>query len=179
MGEAVRAILAANVEARSMRHGVGLVKLMGRSSGFIAAQASIASCEVDVCLLPEVAFDLERVMAYIFARLRRRGFCTVVVAEGACQDKMRAEMAAAGSALPAETDASGNPVLLDAGKWLQAKIKAAAATHGAPLPAGAEAEHHPDEGDGKNGRPTYAGPVAPDVKCACPPIGYRNQPASC
>ena len=178
VGEAVRAILAANVEARSMRHGVGLVKLMGRSSGFIAAQASIASGEVDVCLLPEVAFDLERVMAYIYARLRRRGFCTVVIAEGAAQDKMRAELAAAGTALPAETDPSGNPVLLDAGKWLQAKIKAAAATHGASLPAGAEVQHTDSGGSSKNGRVAYLGPVVPDVKYISPAYMIRSVQAN-
>ena len=179
MGEAVRAILAANVEARSMRFGVGLVKLMGRSSGFIAAQASIASGEVDVCLLPEVAFDVERVMSYIYGRLRRRGFCTVVIAEGAAQDKMRAELAAAGNTLPDNTDASGNPVLLDAGKWLQAKIKAAAATHGAPLAPGvAEHGHLFGDNNGKNGKPVFAGHVCPDIKYISPAYMIRSVPAN-
>ncbi len=41
--EAQRALLAANVEARSASNGLGLVKLMGRQSGFIAMQASMAS----------------------------------------------------------------------------------------------------------------------------------------
>jgi len=41
--EAQRALLAAKVEASSARRGVGLVKLMGRQSGFIAMQASMAS----------------------------------------------------------------------------------------------------------------------------------------
>lgn len=179
VGEAVRAILAANVEARSMRFGVGLVKLMGRSSGFIAAQASIASGEVDVCLLPEVAFDVERVMSYIYGRLRRRGFCTVVIAEGAAQDKMRAELAAAGNTLPDNTDASGNPVLLDAGKWLQAKIKAAAATHGAPLAPGvAEHGHLFGDNNGKNGKLVFAGRVCPDIKYISPAYMIRSVPAN-
>lgn len=41
--EAQRALLAAKIEASSARHGIGLVKLMGRQSGFIAMQASMAS----------------------------------------------------------------------------------------------------------------------------------------
>ena len=52
--EAQRALLAAKVEASSAFRGIGLVKLMGRSSGFIAMQASMASGLVDVCLIPEV-----------------------------------------------------------------------------------------------------------------------------
>ena len=149
VGEAVRAILAANVEARSMHHGVGLVKLMGRSSGFIAAQASIASGEVDVCIIPEAPFVLQRVLDYIYERLRTRGHCTVVVAEGAAQEAMRAELAADGGKLPAETDPSGNPVLLDVGRWLKDKIKAAAIK--------------PDAA-GVNG----AGAIVPDIKYISP-----------
>ena len=149
VSEAVRAILAANVEARSMHHGVGLVKLMGRSSGFIAAQASIASGEVDVCIIPEAPFVLERVLAYIYERLRTRGHCTVVVAEGAAQEAMRAELVADGGKLPAETDPSGNPVLLDVGRWLKDKIKAAAIK---------------PEDAGVNG----AGAIVPDIKYISP-----------
>lgn len=57
--ESQRALQAAKVEASSARNGIGLVKLMGRSSGFIACQASLASGVVDVCLIPEVPFELE------------------------------------------------------------------------------------------------------------------------
>lgn len=42
-------------QAHSAYHGIGLVKLMGRSSGFIAMQASLSSGQVDVCLIPEVS----------------------------------------------------------------------------------------------------------------------------
>lgn len=52
--EAQRAINSAYIEAHSAYHGIGLVKLMGRSSGFIAMQASLASGQVDICLIPEV-----------------------------------------------------------------------------------------------------------------------------
>ncbi len=41
--QAQEALLAAKVEASSAYRGVGVVKLMGRSSGFIAMQASLAS----------------------------------------------------------------------------------------------------------------------------------------
>jgi 6-phosphofructokinase len=41
--QAQEALLAAKVEAGSAYHGIGVVKLMGRSSGFIAMQASLAS----------------------------------------------------------------------------------------------------------------------------------------
>ena len=45
MERAQTALMAAKIEARSAKRGVGLVKLMGRSSGFIAMQASMASGE--------------------------------------------------------------------------------------------------------------------------------------
>ena len=41
--ESQRALLAAKVEASSACNGVGLVRLMGRQSGYIAMQASMAS----------------------------------------------------------------------------------------------------------------------------------------
>ncbi len=40
---AQEALLAAKVESSSAFKGIGVVKLMGRSSGFIAMQASLAS----------------------------------------------------------------------------------------------------------------------------------------
>ena len=55
---AVKMIDAALVEAKSVMNGVGLVKLMGRYSGFIAMQASLANNSVDFCLVPELPFEL-------------------------------------------------------------------------------------------------------------------------
>jgi 6-phosphofructokinase 1 len=177
VGEAVRAIQAASVEARSMHHGVGLVKLMGRSSGFIAAQAAVASGAADVCLVPEAPFNLEKVLDFIFARLAAKGHVTVVIAEGAAQDAMRAELAADGGALPAETDPSGNPVLLDAGRWLKAKIKAAGGAG-----SGASAAK-PSSGDG-NGKMSASdahvrrhGDITPDIKYIEPAYMIRSLPA--
>lgn len=70
VAEAERAIQSAVVEARSQLHGVGVVKLMGRSAGFIAAQASIASGEVDVCLIPELPFNVEKARVAAMTSLR-------------------------------------------------------------------------------------------------------------
>lgn len=79
------AIDASHTEALSAVNGVGLVKLMGREAGFIAATATLASHDVNVCLVPEVPFRLEGqsgLLAYLEQRLARRGHAVVVVAEG-------------------------------------------------------------------------------------------------
>jgi 6-phosphofructokinase 1 len=62
---------------------------MGRSSGFIAMQASMASGVVDVCLIPEITFSLEKLAAHIDGLLQRKGHCVVCVAEGAGQARRR------------------------------------------------------------------------------------------
>jgi 6-phosphofructokinase 1 len=93
---------AAHTEALGARNGVGLVKLMGRDSGFIAGHASIASGDVNFCLVPEVPFEMDGdhgLLRSIEARLAERGHALVVVAEG-CQAAFGTE----GS----ERDASGN-----------------------------------------------------------------------
>ncbi len=79
------AIDAAHTEALSAQNGLGLVKLMGREAGFIAAHATLASRDVNVCLLPEVHFEMDGptgLLAYLEERLRNRGHAVVVVAEG-------------------------------------------------------------------------------------------------
>lgn len=82
---AVNAIQAAHCEAFSQPNGVAVVKLMGRDSGSIACEASLASGDVNLCLIPEVDFDLTCVTDYVQRRLDSRGHCVVVVAEGAGQ----------------------------------------------------------------------------------------------
>ena len=87
--EAQRAISAAHVEATSFENGIGVVKLMGRDSGFIAMYASLASRDVDCCLIPESRFYLEGhggVLEYIEQRLKENGHMVIVVAEGVGQD---------------------------------------------------------------------------------------------
>ena len=84
---AVEAINSAHVEATCVKNGIGLLKLMGRDVGHIAMHASLASREVNVCLVPEFAFNLdgkEGVLNYIFDKmLKNIGYCVIVVAEGA------------------------------------------------------------------------------------------------
>jgi 6-phosphofructokinase 1 len=112
--EARRATYAANTEAEAARNGVGLVKLMGRDSGFIAAYSVLTDTQVNFCLVPEVPFTLERFLAELQLRLEGRGHAVIVVAEGAGQDLM---------AKTAERDASGNIKFGDIGIFLRDRIK--------------------------------------------------------
>ncbi|XBH97326.1 hypothetical protein VPH35_127011 [Triticum aestivum] len=117
--EAQRAINAAHVEAGSADNGIGLVKLMGRYSGFIAHYATLASRDVDCCLIPESPFYLEGeggLFKYIEKRLKENGHMVIVVAEGAGQKLIAENMKEMGQ------DASGNALLLDVGLWLSQKI---------------------------------------------------------
>ncbi|KAL3130771.1 hypothetical protein ABBQ38_000116 [Trebouxia sp. C0009 RCD-2024] len=113
--EAQRALLAGYVEAASARCGLGLIKLMGRQSGYIAMQASMASGVVDVCLIPEVKFELEALTAYVRQVIRRKGYCVVCIAEGAGQEIMQHGHAG--------RDKSGNPILSDIGTHLRDLFK--------------------------------------------------------
>ena len=125
--------MAAKVEATSGYRGIGLVKLMGRRSGFIAVQASLASGLVDICLIPEVPFRLDTMLAYIETILERKGHAVVCVAEGAAQDLMRESgsgkagekvtlcgFSSGGDDGDAECDDSE---LVDVGYWLKTVIK--------------------------------------------------------
>ncbi len=79
------AIDGAHTEAVSAHNGIGLVKVMGRDAGFIAASATLASLEVNFCLIPEVYFDLEGprgLYAALEHRLAERAHALIVVAEG-------------------------------------------------------------------------------------------------
>ncbi|KAJ8444051.1 hypothetical protein Cgig2_030908 [Carnegiea gigantea] len=119
--EAQRAIDAAHVEATSAENGVGVVKLMGRFSGFIAMYATLASRDVDCCLIPESPFYLEGLgglFEYMEKRLKENGHMVLVVAEGAGQDLLLESMRTAD-----KKDASGNKLLQDVGLWISHKIK--------------------------------------------------------
>jgi 6-phosphofructokinase 1 len=114
VGEARRATYAAHAEAEAARNGVGLVKLMGRDSGFIAAYSALVDSHVNYCLVPEVPFTLERFLPELQRRIERRGHAVVVVAEGAGQELVR----------PAESrDASGNARYGDIGALLRDAIR--------------------------------------------------------
>ncbi len=84
--EASRATSAANAEAEAARNGIGLVKLMGRDSGFIAAYSALVNNDVNFCLVPEVPFTLDKFLAALEVRLQHRNHAVIVVAEGAGQD---------------------------------------------------------------------------------------------
>ena len=118
VAEAVEAIRCAHTEARGAFNGIGLVKLMGRHSGFLACHATLATSHVNFCLIPEMPID-ETIGAAFFEKLRsrlvERRHAVVVVAEGTGQERL---------ADPSSRDASGNVKLVDVGVFLADRIKA-------------------------------------------------------
>lgn len=80
--EAKSAIMSAYYEAKDTENAIGIVKLMGRNSGWIANFASLASYNVDVCLIPEYGFNVSKLKKYVHSIMRKKGFCVIVVAEG-------------------------------------------------------------------------------------------------
>ncbi|MDP9408091.1 MAG: ATP-dependent 6-phosphofructokinase, partial [Actinomycetota bacterium] len=117
MGEATKSIHAAAVEAKSAPGGIGLVKLMGRHSGFIACYSVLAKDDADYVLIPEVPFALhgERgFLEHLRRRVLERGHAVIVVAEGAGQEHVQEEAPG--------TDASGNVRFGDIGRLLRRLI---------------------------------------------------------
>jgi 6-phosphofructokinase 1 len=115
VSEAGRAISSAHIEAQGARNGIGLVKLMGRESGFIAAYAALAYSDVNFCLIPEVPFTLESFLKALQERLETKNHAVIVVAEGAGQDLVEKT---------GERDASGNIRLQDIGIFMRDQINA-------------------------------------------------------
>ncbi|WP_457571945.1 ATP-dependent 6-phosphofructokinase [Desulfovulcanus sp.] len=114
--KATEAIRCAHTEALGAPNGIGMVKLMGRESGFIAAQATLALKEVNFVLIPEIPFELygeNGLLVQLENRLRKRGHAVIVVAEGSGQELFDHQ----------ETDASGNKILGDICAVLRAEIK--------------------------------------------------------
>ena len=114
--KATEAIECAHTEACGVPNGIGLVKLMGRESGFIAARAALALKEVNFVLIPEAPFSLEGeggLLPALEERLKSRGHAVIVAAEGAGQHLLAEQSG---------TDASGNPVLGDISELLRAFI---------------------------------------------------------
>ncbi|CAH9145651.1 unnamed protein product [Cuscuta epithymum] len=129
--EAQRAIDAAHVEAESAENGIGVVKLMGRYSGFIAMYATLASRDVDCCLIPESPFHLEGpggLYKYIKGTLRENGHMIIVIAEGAGQELLSDSLQE--NKTDQQQDPSGNKLLPDVGLWLSQKIKDHFKKHG-------------------------------------------------
>ncbi|MRR07305.1 MAG: ATP-dependent 6-phosphofructokinase [Deltaproteobacteria bacterium] len=77
--EASKITNSAHNEATGARNGIGLVKLMGRESGFIAAYSVLADNNVNFCLIPESPFSLEGFLSALHERLERRGAAVTVV----------------------------------------------------------------------------------------------------
>ncbi|GMH33011.1 hypothetical protein BSKO_00845 [Bryopsis sp. KO-2023] len=92
VSEAQQALATAKVEATSARNGIGLVKLMGMQSGFVAMAASMASGVVDVCLIPEVPFAMENVCRHVEKLLEEKQHCVICLADGAVDSALDAEM---------------------------------------------------------------------------------------
>ena len=116
---ATKAIIAASNEAEGYPNGIGLIKLMGRHSGFIAATAVLAQQDVNFVLIPEVDFDLtgpHGLLAALEKRLADRKHAVIVVAEGAGQQFFENKTS--------ERDASGNIKLKDIGVYLKEAVTA-------------------------------------------------------
>jgi 6-phosphofructokinase 1 len=114
VNEAHRAIYSAHTEATGARNGIGLVKLMGRDSGFIAADSTLVNSQVNFCLVPESPFTMSGFLRSLEERVKERGHAVIVVAEGAGQELMESRQ---------ECDASGNAKLGDIGIHLRDAIR--------------------------------------------------------
>ena len=109
-------ITSAHNEANGAFNGLGLVKLMGRDSGFIAAYAALATTVVNFCLVPEVPFTLEGLFKALESRYASgKTHAVIAVAEGAGQELFKDQKE--------RRDASGNILKNDIGEFLTEKIK--------------------------------------------------------
>lgn len=117
--EACNSIYAAHVEARAAVNGIGIVKVMGRESGFIAANSTLATNDVNFCVIPEMEFNLEGeggFLRMVEKRLLARKHAVIVVSEGVGQKYVT-------DPDHPRTDASGNAKLGDIGVFLKEKLK--------------------------------------------------------
>jgi 6-phosphofructokinase 1 len=109
------AIHSAKTEAFcNVPNGIGICKLMGRSAGFLAAFAALGSQDVDLCLVPEVPIELDRILPFLRKRIQEQKYAVVVVAEGAGEELL---------GVSGERDAGGNRALPEIGPYLQKEIK--------------------------------------------------------
>ncbi|MDI6742285.1 MAG: ATP-dependent 6-phosphofructokinase [Smithella sp.] len=118
--KAADAIKSAHVESKGMLNGIGLIKIMGRDSGHIAAHAALAQSDANFVLIPEVPFDLEGPKGFLkelHRRMQSRGHAVILTAEGAGQNLLRGKNAGV------ERDASGNIRLMDIGLFLKNAIE--------------------------------------------------------
>eukprot|EP00403_Amphidinium_massartii_P008279 CAMPEP_0178424008 /NCGR_PEP_ID=MMETSP0689_2-20121128/27988_1 /TAXON_ID=160604 /ORGANISM="Amphidinium massartii, Strain CS-259" /LENGTH=1391 /DNA_ID=CAMNT_0020045631 /DNA_START=72 /DNA_END=4244 /DNA_ORIENTATION=+ len=123
VSEAVKAIDVAQTEAAGNANCMGLVKLMGRHAGFIALKASLASRNVDLCLIPEMEVDMEKVLDFLVKRRETKSDLVVIIAEGLGDTLIQADGA----------DAGGNKKLADIGPWFKSQVEAHFKKKGLPL----------------------------------------------
>lgn len=120
VSRAADAVCAAHTEATAAINGIGLVKLMGRESGFIAAHTALATNDANFVLVPEVPFDIDGpngLWEHVKRRLNSRNHAVIIVAEGAGQNILEATDA---------HDASGNKVFNDIGVYVRDTLKSLA-----------------------------------------------------
>lgn len=114
---AANAVRAATVEAKCNKpRGIGIVRLMGRHAGFIAANATLAAGEVDLCLVPELPLVFEGengCLAHLYRTVEEKGHAVVVVAEGAGLDHLE---------MLGEADGGGHKRLPPIGEYVKEKI---------------------------------------------------------
>ncbi|NOR48004.1 MAG: ATP-dependent 6-phosphofructokinase [Methanosarcinaceae archaeon] len=126
--EACVSIYAAHVEARSAVNGIGIVKVMGRESGFIAVNATLATNDANYCLIPEMEFELEGEKGFLRQleiRLLERKHAVIVVSEGVGQKYVS-------DPDNPQYDESGNVKILDFGMYLKERIEAHLKTKNIP-----------------------------------------------
>ncbi|MCK4982820.1 MAG: ATP-dependent 6-phosphofructokinase [Victivallaceae bacterium] len=111
-------ITAAHNESKGAYNGIGLIKVMGRDSGFIAAYATLANSHVNYCIVPEENIKLEggndSFLGHLANRLKSKNHAVILVAEGAGQEFFEGGQ---------DKDASGNTLHKDIGVFLKSKIK--------------------------------------------------------
>ncbi|MDA3926652.1 MAG: ATP-dependent 6-phosphofructokinase [Kiritimatiellae bacterium] len=120
VGEASPIIQAAHTEAKGTFNGIGLVKLMGRDSGFITAYATLSNPVVNFCLIPELEFDIDGPNGLLKALERRfqsgKDHAIIVIAEGAGQRHII-------DIKKEKKDKSGNILKKDIGEYLKQRIE--------------------------------------------------------
>jgi 6-phosphofructokinase 1 len=111
-------IRTAKTEATcNVPNGIGIIKLMGRSAGFLAAYAALGSGDVDLVLIPEVPIVLEGpdgILPFLRERVKEQKYAVVVVAEGAGEDIL---------GVSEEVDAGGNRARPKIGEFLRDQVE--------------------------------------------------------
>jgi len=116
VSKATEAVMGAHIEAKGAYNGIGIVKLMGRESGFIAAATALASNEANFVLIPEMDFDMEGEKGFLNRlkeRMELRDHALIIAAEGAGQRFVHED----------GYDISGNKILGDIGLYLKSRIQ--------------------------------------------------------